>query len=74
MYNILGPKNFKGEYKPVNIVTEKGVFLKMYDKKESNPKRKLGHLNVVDLDNSGDIDFLLNKLEKIKKSIVIDPV
>ena len=46
----------------------------MYGKKESNPKRKLGHLNVVDLDNSGDIDFLLNKLEKIKKSIVIDPV
>ncbi len=74
MYNILGPKNFKGEYKPVNIVLEKGVFLKMYDKKESNPKRKLGHLNVVDLDNSGDIDFLLNKLEKIKKSIVIEPV
>jgi 5-(carboxyamino)imidazole ribonucleotide synthase len=74
MYNILGPKNFKGEYKPVNIVPEKGVFLKMYGKKESNPKRKLGHLNVVDLDNSGDIDFLLNKLEKIKKSIVIEPV
>src|SRR3990172_8381014 len=67
MYNILGPKNFKGEYKPVNIVPEKGVFLKMYGKKESNPKRKLGHLNVVDLDNSGNIDFLLNKLEKIKK-------
>ncbi len=74
MYNILGPKNFKGEYKPVKIVIDKGVFLKMYGKKESNPKRKLGHINIVDLDNSKNIDFLLNKLENIKKSLVIEPV
>jgi 5-(carboxyamino)imidazole ribonucleotide synthase len=74
MYNILGPKNFKGEYKPVNIIPERGVFLKMYGKKESKPKRKLGHLNIVDFDNLEGIDVLLNKLEKIKKSIVIEPV
>jgi 5-(carboxyamino)imidazole ribonucleotide synthase len=74
MYNILGPKNFKGEYKPVNIIPERGVFLKMYGKKESKPKTKLGHLNIVDFDNLEGIDVLLNKLEKIKKSIVIEPV
>ena len=73
MYNILGPKNFKGKYKPVQIVQEKGVFLKMYSKKESKPQRKLGHINIVDLDNSKNIDELLNKVEKIKNSIVIEP-
>lgn len=74
MWNLLGPKNFTGKYKPVTIVPQKGVFLKMYSKMESKPKRKLGHLNVVDLDNSGNIDTLLKKVENLKKSIKIEPV
>ena len=74
MWNILGPKNFTGEFKPVTIGQEKGVFLKMYGKCESKPKRKLGHLNVVDVENSGDIDKLLKKVENLKKSIIIEPI
>ena len=74
MWNLLGPKNFTGKYKPVTISPQKGVFLKMYSKKESKPKRKLGHLNVVDLDNSENIDRLLKKLEILKKSIKIEPI
>jgi len=74
MWNILGPKNFTGKYKPVTIEPQKGVFLKMYNKMESKPKRKLGHLNVVDLDNSENIDTLLKKVENLKKSIIIEPV
>ena len=31
MYNILGSKNFEGEYKPIQI-SEKNLFLKMYGK------------------------------------------
>ncbi|HEY7366948.1 MAG TPA: 5-(carboxyamino)imidazole ribonucleotide synthase [Nitrosopumilaceae archaeon] len=73
MYNILGPKNFQGKYKPVKIIPENGVYLKMYEKEESKPKRKLGHLNIVDLEDSKNIDTLLNKLERIKKSIKIEP-
>jgi 5-(carboxyamino)imidazole ribonucleotide synthase len=69
MYNILGPKNFKGEYKPIEIDSEEGVFLKMYGKKESKPNRKLGHINIIDVNNSGNIDALLDKIETIKKSI-----
>ena len=74
MWNILGPKNFTGKYKPVTMARQKGVFLKMYSKMTSKPKRKLGHLNVVDLDNSENIDSLLKKLENLKKSIKIEPI
>ncbi len=74
MWNILGPKNFTGKYKPVTMTHQKGVFLKMYSKMTSKPKRKLGHLNVVDLDNSENIDSLLKKLENLKKSIKIEPI
>lgn len=74
MWNILGPKNFTGKYKPIAISPQKGVFLKMYSKMTSKPKRKLGHLNVVDLDNSENIDSLLKKLENLKKSIKIEPI
>ncbi len=74
MWNLLGPKNFTGKYKPITISPQKGVFLKMYSKMESKPKRKLGHLNVVDLDNSENIDTLFKKLEDVKKSIKIEPI
>ena len=69
MYNILGPKNFNGEYKPIEIDSEEWVFLKMYGKKESKPNRKLGHINIIDSKNSGNIEALLEKIESIKNSI-----
>ncbi len=74
MWNLLGPKNFTGKYKPVTIEPQKGVYLKMYNKMESKPKRKLGHLNVVDLDNLGNVEILIKKVENLKKSIIIEPV
>ena len=69
MYNILGPKNFKGEYKPIMIDTEGDVFLKMYGKIESKPNRQLGHVNIIDSKNLGNIEALLKKMESIKNSI-----
>ena len=74
MYNLLGPKNFQGEYKPVIVEPQDGIFLKMYGKKESKPKRKLGHLNAIDIKNTENIDGLLKIINKIKKSIVIEPI
>jgi 5-(carboxyamino)imidazole ribonucleotide synthase len=73
MYNILGPKDFKGEYKPVTIPQQEGVFLKMYGKSESKPKRKLGHINIIDVEDSGTIENLLGKVEQIKRSLKIEP-
>ena len=69
MYNILGPKNFKGKYKPIMIDSDEDVFLKMYGKKESKPNRKLGHINIIDSKNSGNVEALLNKIESVKNVI-----
>ena len=71
MYNILGPKGFSGKYKPINI-NEKNVFLKMYGKEESKPKRKLGHFNVVSSE-SQTIDDLLKRVNTLKEQIRIIP-
>jgi len=73
MYNILGPKGFVGEYKPVSL-QEKNAYLKMYGKKESKPKRKLGHFNVVDVDDHESPDALLERVDEISKSIKIEPL
>jgi len=73
MYNLLGPKGFQGKYKPIEIAPQEGVFLKMYGKNDSKPKRKLGHINVVDTTDSEGIDGLLKKVEKVKNSIAILP-
>ena len=71
MYNILGPKNFEGEYKPI-ILSEQNVFLKMYGKKISKPSRKLGHFNLVGKQGES-IDQLLQKLESLKDKVSINP-
>ena len=73
MYNLLGSKGFQGKYKSVEIGTQEGVFLKMYGKKDSKPKRKLGHINLVDTSDSEGIEGLLKKIEKLKNSLVILP-
>ncbi len=71
MYNILGPKTFKGEY---NVLFKKqdNVYLKMYGKLESKPQRKIGHINIVDIKNRG-MDELFNQLEELKSNLVIEP-
>jgi len=69
MYNILGDTTFTGEYLPLNV-SENGMYLKMYGKKLSKPSRKLGHLNIVGINNES-IDELLEKLQSIKPKTVI---
>ncbi len=65
MYNILGSKNFQGEYRPLEI-SEKNVFLKMYGKKISKPLRKLGHLNLV-ANQEESIENIIQKLTDLKE-------
>ena len=71
MYNILGPKTFQGEY---NVLLKKqdNIHLKMYGKLESKPQRKIGHVNVVDVENRG-MGELLKQVEDLKKNLVIEP-
>ncbi len=72
MYNILGSREFEGEYKPPRI-TKENVFLKMYGKKISKPLRKLGHFNLVGTSND-TVDQLLEKLESLKDSSAVQPI
>lgn len=74
MRNILGPKNFSGRYKPITIENKKGIYLKMYNKDESKPQRKLGHINVVDTNDTKNIDMLINVAESARNSIKFEPL
>ena len=70
MCNILGSDGFEGKYKPVELEKD-GAYLKMYGKEISKPQRKLGHFNVVDIDDSKDVSELLQMADEIKNSISI---
>ena len=72
MYNILGNLNFEGEYKKLDF-SKNNVFLKMYEKKISKPLRKLGHLNIVGMDNQ-TIDQLLDELSQIKELVEVKSI
>ena len=72
MYNILGTKEFEGEYKPI-IFSELNIYLKMYGKKISKPLRKLGHFNLV-ARNDETVEQLLEKLETLKEKVVTQPL
>ncbi len=69
MCNILGPRGFQGRYKPIEIRQDEGVYLKMYLKDESKPERKMGHFNLVDINDTLDIKELIRKAEDVKKLI-----
>jgi 5-(carboxyamino)imidazole ribonucleotide synthase len=72
MYNILGSKEFQGEYKPLEI-SEEDLYLKMYGKKVSKPLRKLGHFNLIGR-NGQTIDQLLEKLETLKEKAAVQSI
>ena len=73
MCNILGPDGFEGKYEQVQLEKD-GAYLKMYGKDVSKPQRKLGHFNVVDLSDSKDASELLETVNEIKNSILINPL
>ena len=73
MCNILGLDGFEGRYKPVELEKD-GVYLKMYGKDISKPQRKIGHFNVVDLNDSKDMSELLKMADEIKNTVSIMPI
>ena len=74
MCNILGPKNFTGKYNLVQKQTDENVYVKMYNKEESKPQRKMGHFNLVDETDDGDIEELIKRAQKIQDSISLEPI
>ena len=72
MYNILGNLNFEGEYQKLGF-SKNNIFLKMYEKKISKHLRKLGHLNIVGMDNQ-TIDQLLDELSQIKELVEVKSI
>jgi len=74
MCNILGPKNFHGIYQPIEIQQKEGVYLKMYQKEEAKPQRKMGHFNVVDIKDTKDIESLIRKANEVKGLIKFNSV
>ena len=74
MCNILGPKNFHGRYQPIEIQQKEGVYLKMYQKDEAKPQRKMGHFNIVDVKDTKDIENLIRKANEVKGLIKFSPV
>ncbi len=72
MYNILGPKDFTGPYEEP-VINHESIFLKMYGKKLSKPKRKLGHVNFVDKTGKKNPQQMLEEIEKYKGSLQIKP-
>jgi len=74
MCNILGPKNFSGRYKEIKLNDFKNAYLKMYQKVESRPQRKLGHFNLVDSADTKNTESLIENARKIKNSIKIEPI
>jgi len=73
MCNILGPHGFEGKYKSVQLEKD-GAYLKMYGKDISKPQRKIGHFNVVDLNDSKDVSELLKMADELKNSVSIVPL
>ena len=73
MCNILGPDGFEGKYKPAELEKD-GAYLKMYGQEISKRQRKLGHFNVVDLNDTKDVSELLQMADEIKNSVLIVPL
>ena len=69
MCNILGPRDFVGKYKPITLEQKDGAYLKMYNKDEAKPQRKLGHFNVVDEKDTGNMELLIKKAQEIRDTI-----
>lgn len=64
MINLLGDKGFSGKYQLDNlneIHAIEGVYIHLYDKKESKPMRKMGHITLM----ADDVNALKEKAKKV---------
>ena len=66
MVNLLGYENAENDYlvKRQQLATLANTYVYWYDKKNSRPGRKLGHVTVL-LDRVGDADAIAQQIESI---------
>lgn len=72
MYNILGPDDFSGPYEiaePEKLLAMDGVYLHLYGKAESQPKRKLGHITLL----ADTMAQALDKLQYVREHTKLIP-
>jgi 5-(carboxyamino)imidazole ribonucleotide synthase len=73
MINVLGDTGFSGPYyldNEADILSIEGVYIHLYGKKISKPKRKLGHITIL----ADDTASLKQKVEQIQPLIQIKPI
>ncbi len=72
MINILGDVSFSGPYyldNEAELLKEEGVYIHLYGKSISKPKRKLGHITIL----ADDAQALKEKVTRINPLIQIKP-
>lgn len=70
MINLTGPEGFTGAYELENLdelLSTQGVYIHLYNKMESKPHRKMGHITVM----ADTLEELLIKAEEVKKKVKI---
>lgn len=73
MVNLLGANELKGSYVFEGVDSVRsipGVFVHLYGKKETAPKRKLGHVTLTDVNEPGYRDALVHRAEHVRRMIV----
>ncbi len=73
MINLLGPEEFSGPYRLANVdklMNTKGLFIHLYNKAESRPHRKLGHITVMG-DSLDEVEHMARKARELAQIVPI---
>jgi len=71
--NLFGAPDVKGSYRLDGVDAVRaipGAFVHLYGRKESAPRRLLGHLTMIDVDDAGYRDALVHRAEHARRMIV----
>lgn len=72
MLNLLGAENFSGPYAMAGlqeVLQVPGVYLHLYGKKESRPKRKMGHITIL----AATLDEAKEKAKFVRSTLTFIP-
>jgi 5-(carboxyamino)imidazole ribonucleotide synthase len=73
MVNILGAPELRGPYVFEGVDGARaipGAYVHLYGKKESAPKRKLGHVTLTGVNDPAFLDALVHRAEQLRTMIV----
>ena len=73
MINVLGTEGVSGEYQLAGldeVLGTEGVYLHLYNKKETRPKRKMGHITIL----ADTLEELKTKVTQLKDKVIFEPL